>query len=364
MTHALAIIPARGGSKGAPRKNLWSLEGKPLVRWSIEAALAAELVRGVVVSTDDEEIAAVSRAAGAEVVIRPDRISTDIASSEDALIHVLGTLEDPPDLTVFMQCTTPLTRAEDVDACIRRLLESGADSAFTAVESHRFIWRDRDAAAGVNHDAGERRRRQDVETEYCENGAVYVMRTEGLMRSRHRFFGRTVVSEMSAGRSWEIDSRADLRIVRGLASIACGPPAGNVAAVVFGDREVVADLEGIERLRAAGIRLAVMSAGAEAVVRDIGDESGLDRSPPPAAGRIERFTAWCEGHEVSLDQTVFLGRGEDDLDCLAAAGVGVVRADAPESTRLVADLVLDAEDDAGVLLELCDRILEGRAGDD
>ena len=217
MKHATAIIPARGGSKGVPRKNLWQLNGKPLVCWSIEAAQAAELVGTVVVSTDDAEIAEVSRAAGATVVMRPAAISTDTASSEEALIHALENLDETPDLTVFLQCTTPLTQGGDIDACIGRLIDTQADSAFTASESHRFLWRRQDNAVGVNHDGAERRRRQDIETEFSENGAVYAMRTPGFLSFRHRFFGKTVISEMPTSRSWEIDSLEDIQIVQALA---------------------------------------------------------------------------------------------------------------------------------------------------
>ena len=221
MKHALAIIPARGGSTGIPRKNLCLFNGRPLICWSIEAAQAAELVGPVVVSTDDAEIAEVSRVAGAKVIMRPAAISTDIASSETALIHALESLDELPELTVFLQCTSPLTQSEDIDNCIRKLSEAHADSAFTATESHRFLWKNKENATGVNHSGAERRRRQDLETEYCENGAVYVMRTTGFLQHRHRFFGKTVISEMPTTRfvgnrlsrrySDRPDARSDLR---------------------------------------------------------------------------------------------------------------------------------------------------------
>ena len=235
MKHALAIIPARGGSKGIPRKNLWRFDGKPLVCWSIEAARAAELVGQVIVSTDDVEIADVSRAAGAEVVMRPAAISSDSASSEDALLHTLENLDAHPDLTVFLQCTSPLTHGGDIDDCIRSLIDAEADSAFTATKSHRFIWSNKANATGVNHDGSERRRRQDLEPEYCENGAVYVMRTRGFLQSRHRFFGKTVISEMPATRSWEIDSHEDIRIVQALAALSTRNLPGNDGVIEVDD---------------------------------------------------------------------------------------------------------------------------------
>jgi YrbI family 3-deoxy-D-manno-octulosonate 8-phosphate phosphatase len=382
MKHALAIIPARGGSKGIPRKNLWRLNGKPLICWSIEAAQAAERVGPVVVSTDDAEIAEVSRAAGASVVMRPAAMSNDVASSEDALLHTLENLDAPPDLTVFLQCTSPLTRSGDIDNCIRTLIEADADSAFTATESHRFIWNNRANATGVNHNRAERRRRQDLEPEYSENGAVYVMRTPGFRQSRHRFFGKTVISEMPTTRSWEIDSPEDIRIVQALASLSAKQFPRSVEAVVFdfdgvmtdnavylsedGKESVRCDLGdgwGIARLRDAGIRMAVISSERNPVVRARCEKLELECFQGLGRSKLGKFTAWCAEHGLSLDDTVYVGNDANDADCLIAAGLGVVPADAHGSARQVADWVLAGEGGKGAVRELCDLILARAASD-
>ena len=380
MKHATAIIPARGGSKGVPRKNLWQLNGKPLVCWSIEAAQAAELVGSVVVSTDDAEIAEVSRAAGATVVMRPAAISDDVASSEDALLHALENLGESPDLTVFLQCTSPLTRSGDIDDCIRTLVEADADSAFTATESHRFIWNDKANATGVNHDGAERRRRQEIEPEYGENGAVYVMRTRGFLKSRHRFFGKTVISEMPTTRSWEIDSPEDIRIVQALAALSSRNFPVDVRAVVFDFDGVMTDNAvylsedgkesvrcnrgdgwGIARLRDAGIRMAVMSSELNPVVHARCEKLGLECFQSLGRDKVQKFTTWCREHDLDLAHTVYVGNDANDVDCLAAAGMGVVPADAHRSARRVADWVLAGEGGKGAVRELCDLILEKTA---
>ena len=377
MKHATTIIPARGGSKGIPRKNLWRFNGKPLICWSIEAAQAAELVGPVVVSTDDAEIAEVSRASGAKVVMRPAAISNDAASSEDALLHTLENLDAPPDLTVFLQCTSPLTHSGDIDNCIRTLIEADADSAFTATESHRFIWNNKANATGVNHNGAERRRRQDREPEYSENGAVYVMRTQGFLQSRHRFFGKTVISEMPTTRSWEIDSPEDIRIVQALAALSSRNFPVEVRAVVFDFDGVMTDNAvylsedgkesvrcnrgdgwGIARLRDAGIRLAVMSSELNPVVRARCEKLELECFQGLGRSKLGKFTAWCTEHDLDLAHTVYVGNDANDVDCLAAAGVGVVPADAHRSVRHVADWVLAAEGGKGAVRELCDLILE------
>ena len=131
----VAVIPARGGSKGVPRKNVRPLGGSPLVARTIAAARAARLVDAVYVSTDDAEVAAASRAAGAEVIDRPAEISGDDASSESALLHALEMIEaegDPVGALVFLQCTSPFTTPEEIDACAAAIIRDGAACAFSA----------------------------------------------------------------------------------------------------------------------------------------------------------------------------------------------------------------------------------------
>jgi N-acylneuraminate cytidylyltransferase len=213
----IAIIPARGGSKGIPLKNVRPLCGKPLIAWNIEAASASEFISQVYVSTDDREIAVAARAHGAQVIDRPQDLANDTATSESALLHALELLKKKkisPDLLVFMQCTSPLTATRDIDAAIQKLLDERADSCFTATDFHYFIWKKLadGSVEGINHDKRFRPRRQDREPQYQENGAVYVMNCRGFVQARHRFFGKTVMSLMPQERCFEIDEPVDLDI--------------------------------------------------------------------------------------------------------------------------------------------------------
>ena len=122
----ISIIPARGGSKGIPRKNIKMLAGKPLIAYNIIESQCSLQIDRVVVSTDDAEIAEVSKSYGAEIVWRPRNISDDEASSESALLYTLSYLKEKenykPDLLVFLQCTSPLTLSEDIDGTINALI--------------------------------------------------------------------------------------------------------------------------------------------------------------------------------------------------------------------------------------------------
>ncbi len=220
----LAVIPARGGSKGIPGKNVAPVGGIPLVSRSVRAARAARSVTRCVVSTDDDAIARAALAAGAGIVRRPTEISGDTASSESALLHALESLAAQdgfrPDVLVFLQCTSPFTRADDIDRVVTLLLSAPADSVFTACPFHFFLWRRGSTgnALPVNHEASQRLPRQQREPEFMENGAVYAMRVPGFLAARHRFFGKTAICEMPPARSLEIDEPADLLLANNLAA--------------------------------------------------------------------------------------------------------------------------------------------------
>lgn len=207
----LCIIPARGGSKGIPHKNIIPIASRPLLAWSIQAARGAKQITRTIVSTDDIEIARVAGEYGAEVVMRPDAISGDLASSEEALLHVMESLQNEegylPDLVVFMQCTSPLTASEDLDEAIRLLLEQGVDVVFSATRSHAFLWRieENGLAIGLNHGIHHRPMRQQKPPEYRETGAFYILRASGFRTHNHRFFGRIMLYEMPPERSMDID---------------------------------------------------------------------------------------------------------------------------------------------------------------
>jgi N-acylneuraminate cytidylyltransferase len=223
--NVLAVIPARGGSKGILRKNLELVAGKPLVAWSIEVALKATWINRVVVSTDDPEIEQTALAYGAEVVIRPDEISGDGASSESALLHVLETLNSTekyrPDVVVFLQATSPVRTSEDIDQAVSMVENEGYDSVLSVVPSHGFLWREGALGAeSVNYDWAHRPRRQDMKPEYRENGSIYVMTYQCLMKFHNRLGGRIGMHVMDETAGYEIDSPTDLEIVRHLMNLA------------------------------------------------------------------------------------------------------------------------------------------------
>lgn len=215
----IAIIPARGGSKRVPHKNMQPLAGKPLVVHSVEHALAASTVDAVYVSTEDPGIAEVSRAAGARVVERPESISTDTATSESALLHVLDTVTESgrndPDLVVFLQCTSPVRKKDDIDNAVRTLVEEGADSLFSVCKNDRLVWRYvEDEWRSLNYDYRNRKREQEFPVEYRENGSIYVFKPWVLRELDNRLGGRITVYEMDYWCSFQVDRPAHLKLMK------------------------------------------------------------------------------------------------------------------------------------------------------
>ncbi|MFC2006762.1 cytidylyltransferase domain-containing protein [Chloroflexota bacterium] len=217
----ITIIPARGGSKGVPEKNIRLLAGKPLLAHSIEHSLQARQVNRTVVSTDDTEIAEIAGQYGAEVVMRPAELATDTASSEAALLHTISSLEETegyiPSLVVFLQATSPLRQPDDIDNAISTLNDAKADSLFSCCPSHSFYWQVLDGQlVSANYDYRHRSRRQDCPPEYIENGSIYVTKTGTLKKYKNRLGGNIALYEMSQLDSFQIDTEDDLRLLEHL----------------------------------------------------------------------------------------------------------------------------------------------------
>ena len=214
----LAIIPARGGSKRIPRKNVLEVGGKALIVHTVNQAQNSNHIDRVVVSTDDDEIADVSQRAGAEVLMRPAALSNGTATSESALIHALDELADTynyvPDELVFLQCTSPLRRPTDIDDAIDRFRTMQFDSLFSVSRFRKYVWKlDGQIPRSVNFDyQAERWREQDFPEQYEENGSIYVMRPWVLRSYNYRFGGRMGLYEMDSWGALQVDTPEDFAL--------------------------------------------------------------------------------------------------------------------------------------------------------
>lgn len=220
----LAIVPARGGSKGVPRKNLRELGGKPLIAWTIEAALGSDHIDRVILSSDDEEIMAAAARHGCEIPFRrPADLATDEADSMAVVMHALGALETRYDYVVLLQPTSPLREARDIDAALRLCDTSGAPSCVSLSPSekspHWMFTLDARAKLHKFMTAGMApSRRQDSVPLFALNGAVYVARRGALETTRSFISEGTIGYVMPRERSLDIDDEFDLRLAGFLVS--------------------------------------------------------------------------------------------------------------------------------------------------
>jgi len=215
----LAIIPARGGSKGIPRKNIKLLFGKPLISYSITEALKSIYINKVIVSTEDSEIAKISQKYGAEVLERPNELATDTADSDEVIFHVLQELKKKhfrTDLVVFLQPTSPLRRATDIDTAIKIFCDHDCDSVISVSEPpHSPFWCFTIENTFLKPIFDERflhTRRQDLPVSYIPNGAIYISTPEKLTHN-NGFYGKKIIPYiMSPETSIDIDNRNDFAI--------------------------------------------------------------------------------------------------------------------------------------------------------
>ncbi|MDT3687765.1 MAG: acylneuraminate cytidylyltransferase family protein [Pseudorhodoplanes sp.] len=223
----LALIPARGGSKGLPQKNILPCAGRPLIAHTIAAALTAQMKR-VVVSTDDPAIAEISRQNGAEVpFMRPQALATDAARSIDVVTHALTFFDQNeswrPDWVLLLQPTSPLRTSDDIRQAISLAAgDSESDSVVSVVNSEKFhpLYARRivDGVLRPYLPSVPISRRQDLDPVYCNNGAIYLTRTRTLIRDASLYGNRSIPYVMPFERSLDIDTEFDLRLASFLLS--------------------------------------------------------------------------------------------------------------------------------------------------
>lgn len=378
----LTIIPARGGSRGIPGKNIRDVAGQPLIAWTIQAAQQAKQTHHIVVSTDDQAIAETARQYGAEVIMRPAELAGDSASSESALIHAVEswTVQHGyrPDGILFLQCTSPLTAPEDMDAVISKISEEQADCALTVTPFHYFLWKnEKEQAVGINHHAGVRPLRQEREPQFIETGAAYAMKTDGFLENKHRFFGRIALVEMPAERVLEIDDPPDLEradyLLRLRAPSKSGLPTPCLGVVfdfdgVFTDNSVYVDENGresvrchrgdgmgITQLKKCGIPILVLSSEENPIVTHRCKKLNIE-CIHHCANKWPVLKEWAKKQAIDIRQIAYVGNDINDIECLQKAGCGVAVADAAESAKQAADIILIHNGGHGAVREMCDLI--------
>jgi CMP-N,N'-diacetyllegionaminic acid synthase len=214
----LAVIPARGGSKGLPRKNIVDLAGKPLIAWTIEASLNSKYINKTIVSSDDKEILDISSDYGAEIIKRPLSLASDTTNSESVVKHAIDHLEKQGevfDIVILLQPTSPLRDYRDINNAFEKMIASNASAIISVTEIDRKILKafkknSSGFLSAVSNKNYSFMRRQDLPQVFMPNGAIYIVSKNIFMESNSFFTDKTSYFSMPLEKSIDIDSKDDL----------------------------------------------------------------------------------------------------------------------------------------------------------
>lgn len=207
-----AIVLARGGSKGIPRKNVLDFMGKPLVAWSIVQARVTPEIDDVYLSSDCDEILGIGKQYGAKIIKRPAHLADDTSKSELSILHALENISYIPEAVIMLEPTAPLRKPDDLSKAIRQFRLEKLDSFFSGAELEDFlIWRKQKDGIlnSINYDYKVQGPRQLREPDYVENGAIYMFKPEVVLSNHNRFGGKIGIYMMDFWQSFEIDSPPD-----------------------------------------------------------------------------------------------------------------------------------------------------------
>ena len=402
MTETLALIPARGGSKGIPRKNIRSFAGYPLIAWSIAAAKQSDLVTRVIVSTDDEEIAAVARQFGAETpFLRPEKLAQDKTTDLPVFEHALQWLDENegyrPEIVVQLRPTSPIRPRGMLDDAIRILLEHpDADCVRGVVPAGqnpfkmwRFDGEDQSMKPLLSVDGiaePYNAPRQILPPVYWQTGHIDAIRVSTI-RNKQSLTGDTIYPlVIDPSYTVDIDNLSDWAkyealVSSGLEMVTPGlvkrSMPGKIELVicdfdgVITDNRVWVDQDGtemvaayrsdsirIKELRAIGIDVMILSSEPNRVVEARARKMGVEAIHGIALhdkGRVMREV--LQHKNIPAENVIFIGNDINDLPCFEVAGWSVAVADAFPDVIRAADYVLSKPGGRGALREVCDLIL-------
>lgn len=217
----LAIIPARGGSKGLPEKNIYPINGKPLIAYTIDAALKSKYISTTVVSSENDAILKVSSNIGADIIKRPAEFATDEASSESVIIDAIkqmGEKGNKFDIIVLLQPTSPLRNERDIDAALELMISEKASAIISVVnigtKPFKAYYQNKDGyLKGIHSDKSPNMRRQDLPDAFLANGAIYAISIKEFLNTNNLITAKTLPYIMSPNKSLDIDTIEDIHAI-------------------------------------------------------------------------------------------------------------------------------------------------------
>ncbi|MCR6722483.1 MAG: N-acylneuraminate cytidylyltransferase [Chitinophagaceae bacterium] len=381
---AIAFIPARGGSKSIPGKNIKNFCGRPLLYWSILALEKSEEVTRIVVATDSPEIRHTVLGFGfekLEVYNREEENAQDHSSTEAVMLEFLAGHTLPDDeLFILAQATNPFFTTADIDQAIKQLQQQRADSLLTCVRNKRFYWKE--DGTSINYDYRQRPRRQDFDGILMENGAFYINKIASIRRDHNRLSGKIAVYEMPEFTAFEIDEPSDWIIMEKLFQVnglAGESGFGNIKLFVSDVDGVLTDAGmyysesgdemkkfnthdgmGFQLLRNAGIKTGIVTTENTQIVERRAKKLKIDYlfQGKGFGGKLEVIKEMCSLENIQLNNVAYIG---DDLNCLEAlnaVGVKACPANAVDRVKDIPGIVhLTRRGGEGAVREFVDLLL-------
>ena len=379
----ISIIPARGGSKGVPRKNIKKLRGKPLIAYSIEQSLSSSYIDQTIVSTEDEEIAKVSQESGARVIVRPNELAEDTTPTEPVLIHVIKELAKEsikPDYLVLLQPTSPIRREYDIDRAIEKLINGDGDSLLSVRENSSFLWSKK--SKPLNYDYNVRPRRQDKEWELIENGSIYITKRNILLKEKNRLGGKIMTYIMPEWASFEIDTPFDFELVEYIYQNKLPFLFDNLNKIqlaifdvdgVFTDGSVYLDQQGdellkfsridgkgIELLKNTGVTVAIITSEDTTIVEKRMNKLKIDYIYIGIKDKLSVYESLKERLSLTDEEIAYCGDDVNDTDIIEKAGFTACPKNAVKDIKQKCHYRSPYKGGAGFVREICDMIIKSR----
>lgn len=381
----VVFIPIRGGSKSIPLKNIKLINGRPLVYWSLDAAVNCEAVDRIVVSTDSNKIKEVVQKYNSDKVIiieRSAEVSTDTASTESVMLEFANNYNF--ENIILVQATSPLLKSGDLSRGIRKFNKEGIDSVLSVVRQKRFIWSESsNVANAINYNPLERPRRQEFDGFLVENGAFYITSKQKLLDTQCRISGNIDVIEMPEETYFEIDEPSDWTIVEGLLKKSSDNRIGvieklkNIKCLLTDSDGVLTDggmyytengdeLKkfntkdgmGFKLLREAGFITGIITGENIELVRRRAEKMKVDEVYLGIQDKLKTLNEICTKYDVKYEEIAYIGDDINDIEVIKAVGFGCTVNDGMQCVKDVADYIANVKGGQGAVREVVELILK------
>lgn len=373
---AVIIIPARKGSNRIKNKNITNVCSKPLISYTIENALTSQFSNDIFISTDCDEIKKICNNYPIFIINRPKKLSSDIATSESVLIHALDEIKkinkEDPDFTILLQCTSPIRKIGDIDQAFKKIKNLKGDSLISVTKSKKFLWKfKKNKFQSINYDFKKRKREQDFEEQYEENGSIYITKSKLLRKEKNRLCGKIIPFVMDPFSSLQIDEKEDLKLAKLIMSnMKIKLKFKNIKLIVLDFDGVLTDDKvtlnelnqesvtlhrgdglAISHLKDKGYKVIVLSSEKSNIAKMRCRKLEID-CYNNIKSKIDFLKNYIIKNEFKRSETLYVGNDINDLECMKFVEIPVSVANSHYDVLNNSKLILNTKGGEGAIREL------------